>query len=95
MLHNNVVNPRALAICAMLTAPRAGNSLPCSDTSPHAQRPCARDGGNAPAAPASASASGRSKPDPLLRSAAGAKFTVVTPRGVGSDRQKNALSTRW
>ena len=61
---------------------------------PHAH-PGARAGGSAATRPARPAPMGRSKPDPSLRSPAGARLTVILCRGHSSSAAATLERTRW
>ena len=75
--------------------PRPGRIRPSSASSPTEACVASLSGGSCLVAPSTASEIGRSKPDPSLRSAAGARLTVIRRlRGHSSDAETTPLRTR-
>src|SRR5690606_4875556 len=82
------------AINATATAPRTGRKLPSSASSPNAITPSSARRGSRRSAASSASAMGRSKAGPSLRTSAGARLTTMRLGGSGRPSCFNAARTR-
>ena len=71
------VRPARRAPSATASVPETGRIRPSSASSPTAAWSASRSGGSCLVAPSTASEIGRSNPEPSLRSAAGARLTVI------------------
>ena len=74
--------------------PGTGRSRPSSASSPTAACPASEPGGSWRDAASTASAIGRSKPEPSLRRSAGARLTVIRRSGHSSSAEAMPLRTR-
>ena len=78
--------------------PRTGRTSPSSDNSPTTIARLRFSGGNSPIVPSKARAIGKSKPEPILRKEAGARFTTTLRTGklypelLTADRIRSRLS---
>ena len=89
------VSPARLRPSATASVPATGLTRPSSASSPTAACSASRSGGSCLVAPRTASEIGRSKPDPSLRSAAGARLTVIRRlTGHSSAAETTPLRTR-
>ena len=88
-------SPARRAPSATASVPATGRMRPSSASSPTAACSASRSGGSCLVAPSTASEIGRSKPDPSLRSAAGARLTVMRRlSGHSSAAETTPLRTR-
>ena len=89
--------PQAVAARALGDRERAADRRAArrsSDSSPTTAQPSSASGSSWPPATSSATASGRSKPGPILRRSAGARLTVIRRRGNTKPEFTSAARTR-
>ena len=87
------VSPARRAPSATASVPDTGRMRPSSASSPTAACSASRSGGSCRVAPSTASEIGRSNPEPSLRSAAGARLTVIRRlSGHSSDSRDDAAA---